>query len=175
MRRNGAHPRPAQPGCAGVSPAYSDVTNHGSAGSVPLAVLRERDAHAPGHQCRFAFVVHPQVLRERNDRAPWHLTRAGRQRSGASPTSRTPTLQGAKKRARSSPLTSHPSLLTPHSSPLASHSSLLTPHPSLLTPHPSLLTPHSSLLTPHSSLLTPHSSLLTPHPSLLTPHSSKLI
>jgi hypothetical protein len=37
----------APPGCAGVSPAYSSVTHHGTEGIVPLAAPRERDAIAP--------------------------------------------------------------------------------------------------------------------------------
>ena len=197
MRWNGAHPRPAQPGCAGVSPAYSDVTNHGSAGSVPPAVLRRQNTHAPGHQCRFAFVVHPQVLRQRDDRTLWRPPRAEHPRSGASMsvcvcrsssgparaerprsmashTSRTPTLRGIphEQNAHAPGRKEESTFLTPHFSPLTPHPSLLTPHSSLLTPRFSPLTPHSSPLTPHSSLLTPHSSLLTSHSSLLTPHSS---
>jgi hypothetical protein len=163
-------------------------------------IPRERNTHAPGHQCRLAFVVHPQVLRQRDDRTLWHPPRAEHPRSGASMsvcvcrsssgparaerprsmashTSRTPTLRGIphEQNAHAPGRKEESTFLTPHFSPLTPHPSLLTPHSSLLTPRFSPLTPHSSPLTPHSSLLTPHSSLLTPHSSLLTPHSSKLI
>jgi len=98
----------APPGCAGVSPAYSSVTHHGTEGIVPLAAPRERDAIAPwqteesrgrfgmfltcwnGARSRIAWVRGRLARRQqcaafwaRGHRALGRLTRAGRPPGGA--------------------------------------------------------------------------------------------
>jgi len=113
----------APPGCAGVSPAYSSVTHHGTEGIVPLAAPRERDAIAPwqteesrgrsgmfltcwnGARSRIAWVRGRLARRQqcaafwaRGHRALGRLTRAGRPPgcAGVSPADSSVTHHGSE-------------------------------------------------------------------------------
>jgi hypothetical protein len=64
------------PGCAGVAPAHSSVTHHGSEGIVPSAASRGWDALLGARASRPRIAVDPS--RERGHRALGRLTRVGR-------------------------------------------------------------------------------------------------